>query len=169
MTENDSLTLDDLSTEVARRLGETGLHRAQRDGRVSAAPDARTIRYYTTLGLLDAPTIIGRQARYTQRHVRQIMAIKALQGAALSLADIQARLYGRSDEELDALVAATAARPADPVRPVVWREIVIEPGLKLLASENWVPADDPTETERRVRAALAHLSSTSNTSREHSS
>src|SRR5437016_14312387 len=103
------MMLDELSDRVAHELGERGLLGAAADGRVSAAPDARTVRYYTTLGLLDRPRIEGRQARYGERHVLQLLAIKALQTFDLPLAEIQQRLYGRSDAELKALVDSLAA------------------------------------------------------------
>src|SRR2546423_9398499 len=106
------MMLDELSDRVARELGERGLLGAAADGRVSAAPDARTVRYYTTLGLLDRPAIIGRQARYSARHLHQLLAIKALQAAGLPLAQIQERLFGRSDAELQRLVASLQQRPA---------------------------------------------------------
>src|SRR5260221_5766148 len=105
-------SLEELSTEVERLLALRGLLSAQGDPRVSAVPEARTVRYYTTLGLLDRPAIVGRQARYSDRHVAQLMAIKALQAVELPLAAIQQRLYGRSDAELLALVGSLAAEAA---------------------------------------------------------
>jgi DNA-binding transcriptional MerR regulator len=164
------LSLDELSGEVAQLLDEHGLLEAQPDGRVSAAPDARTIRYYTTLGLLDRPAFSsagGRQARYGRRHLLQLLAIKALQGAALPLSEIQARLYGRSDEELEALWGSVAAarpeRAFVPAYPIVWREVVIAPGLKLLAQDGcgggrdgW-PGGDLDALTDRIRAALTAL------------
>src|SRR5437762_5194630 len=104
-----SLSLPELSSEVATALSRLGLLGAAPDARVSAAPDARTVRYYTTLGLLDRPRIEGRQARYGERHLLQLLAIKALQAVDLPLAEIQQRLYGRSDAELKALVDSLAA------------------------------------------------------------
>src|SRR5256885_15960856 len=103
------LSLDELSSEVAIQLAELGLLGAAADARVSAAPDARTVRYYTTLGLLDRPRIENRQARYGERHVLQLLAIKALQAFDLPLAGIQQRLYARSDAELAQLVGALSA------------------------------------------------------------
>src|SRR5438445_8145701 len=98
-------SLEELSTEVERLLAQRGLLSAQADPRVSAAPDARTVRYYTTLGLLDRPTIVGRQARYSARHLHQLLAIKALQAAGLPLSQVQERLFGRSEAELQRLVS----------------------------------------------------------------
>src|SRR5438067_10387464 len=133
--------LDELSNRVAGELADRGLHGAAADGRVSAVPDARTVRYYTTLGLLDRPTIEARQARYGERHLLQLLAIKALQAIDLPLAEIQQRLYARSDAELKALVdmlaaqarqqAAAKAREA-PVPALRLREIAVEPGVRLV-------------------------------------
>src|SRR5204863_9327430 len=99
----------ELSHRVAGELADRGLLGAASDARVSAAPDARTVRYYTTLGLLDRPRIEGRQARYGERHLLQLLAIKALQALDFPLAEIQQRLYARSDAELKGLVEALAA------------------------------------------------------------
>src|ERR1700693_4794234 len=103
------MLLEQLSSRVAEELGGRGLLGAAPDARVSPAPDARTVRYYTTLGLIDRPRIEGRQAQYAERHLLQLLAIKALQALELPLAQIQQRLYGRSDAELKALVESVAA------------------------------------------------------------
>jgi DNA-binding transcriptional MerR regulator len=153
------MLLDELSTRAAQELGGRGLLGAAPDARVSAAPDARTVRYYTTLGLIDRPRIEGRQARYGERHLLQLLAIKALQAFELPLAQIQQRLYGRSDAELKGLVDSLAeqarAAPA-PVAPVRLREVAIEPGVRLIVEEGWRPRD-PAALEGRIRAALAAL------------
>jgi len=157
---NDAMTLDELSSEVQSMLGSRGLLEAQQDGRVAPAPDARTIRYYTTLGLLDRPRIVEREARYGPRHVLQLVAIKALQVAGLALAEVQSRLYGRSNAELEALLISVAeagrARPVE-VRTLTWREVTVEPGLKILVEHGWTPRMSPEVLEGRIRAALAAL------------
>jgi DNA-binding transcriptional MerR regulator len=154
------MILDELSDRVARELGGRGLLGAAPDARVSAAPDARTVRYYTTLGLLDRPRIEGRQARYGERHLLQLLAIKALQAFDLPLAQIQQRLYARSDAELKALVESLAAkahaRPAEPVSSVRLWEVALEPGVRLIVEEGWRPRD-AAALEEKIRAALAAL------------
>ena len=61
------------------------------NGQIRAVPDERNIRYYTTLGLLDRPLAMrGRTALYGVRHVAQVVAIKRLQAAGKSLAQIAA-------------------------------------------------------------------------------
>ncbi|MBM3465297.1 MAG: MerR family transcriptional regulator [Armatimonadetes bacterium] len=152
------LSLEELCGEVTRRLGQLGL--TQSDNRVSAAPDARTVRYYTTLGLIDRPTVQGRQARYGERHVLQLLAVKALQGMSLPLADVQARLYGKSDQELEALLGGLRPMRRDTPPVVVrWQEVTIEPGLKILVDERWAPGEDLND---KIRAALAALSQNGN-------
>lgn len=160
MNEPTSLTIEELCRETERELARLGLANAQSDGRVTGAPDARAVRYYGTLGLLPRPNIVGRQAVYDVGHIRRLVAIKALQLKGLPLAKIQERLFGRTDAELDALIATVAENgkttPRGP-KPIVWRELALSPGLKLLAEAEWTPPDDPAELESLFRAALAAL------------
>ena len=90
----------ELKTLVARVLNE-GNYSAPVSGRVRAVPDTRTIRYYTTLGLIDGPAqMVGRTAFYGERHVLQIVAIKRLQAANKTLSDIQQHLVGITHSRL---------------------------------------------------------------------
>src|SRR5712692_1736869 len=94
-----SWTLDDLSAHVALALAEN--YDGQPSSRVRDVPDRRTIRYYTTLGLIDRPAEMrGRTALYGRRHLLQLVAVKRLQGRGLSLAEIQQRLVGQTDAAL---------------------------------------------------------------------
>jgi DNA-binding transcriptional MerR regulator len=93
------LTIADLATAVAAVLahGYDGV----RSGRVRQLPDARTIRWYQTLGMVDRPASFrGRTALFSRRHVLQLVAIKRLQAAGHPLADIQRGLVGATDGEL---------------------------------------------------------------------
>ena len=159
------MLLEELSDRVADELVVRGLFGAASDARVSAVPDARTVRYYTTLGLLDRPRIEMRQARYGDRHLLQLLAIKALQALDLPLAEIQQRLYARSDAELKALVDALVAQAREhsaakrlqaPVPALRLREIAVEPGIRLIVEEGWRPSD-LAALEVKIRAALAAL------------
>lgn len=74
--------------------------------RVRAVPDVRTIRYYTTIGIIDRPAEMrGRTALYSIRHVKQLVAIKRLQSEDLSLSDIQQRFTGISAQKLSRIAA----------------------------------------------------------------
>jgi DNA-binding transcriptional MerR regulator len=122
-------TLDELSARVALSLSVG--YEGQASGRVREVPDRRTIRYYTTLGLLDRPTLRGRTALYSRRHLAQLVAIKRLQARGLSLAEAQARLLGLADRKL----AELAQLPA--------------------GGEDAPPAEEPAEAGRRGQAFWA--------------
>lgn len=156
---DETLSLEDLALEVNRLLEGRGLLDSQGDRRVAAAPDARTVRYYGTLGLVDRPSIVEREARYGRRHVLQLVAVKALQARGLPLAEVQARLYGRSNSELETLLnSVSQGRPqAAEIRAVCWREVMVVPGLKIMVEDGWAPRLSAAALDERIRAALAAL------------
>jgi len=168
--QTEPISLEEVSQEVARLLDKYGLvapsslHGAPKDQRISAVPDSRTIRYYTTLGLLDRPLIENRQAKYGQKHLLQLLAIKALQGLQLPLATIQEKLYGLSESELGALLESIAFNKKntkyEPAAPVarVFREIVLEPGLKLTVADDYNTGLSSEELKERIEIALKVLS-----------
>jgi len=108
-------TITELADASAAALDELSI--AARNGQVRDRPDVRTIRYYGTLGLIDPPAeMTGRTARYGDRHLLQVLAVKAVQARGDSLADAQRTLVGASDEELRSAIgpglpAALAAVP----------------------------------------------------------
>jgi DNA-binding transcriptional MerR regulator len=105
-------TLDELCDRVAQALAVD--YAGQASGRVRDVPDRRTIRYYTTLGLIDRPAAMrGRTALYGLRHLLQLVAVKRLQAEGLSLAEVQARLVGRTDAALRELARLSADFDAD--------------------------------------------------------
>lgn len=109
MANTDPLwTIDELGELVAGALSVD--YAGQANGQVRDVPDRRTIRYYTTLGLIDRPAEMrGRTALYGRRHLLQLVAIKRLQAAGRSLAEIQQRLLGLANAALIPL----ARLPAD--------------------------------------------------------
>ena len=111
-------TLEQLSERVADLLSQD--YDGQQSGRVRELPNGRTIRWYTTIGLVDRPLATrGRVALYGERHALQLAAIKKLQAQGLALAEIQERLLGVPDAKL-AELADVRTRPRfelDVVRP----------------------------------------------------
>ncbi len=82
------------------------------DARTSDTPDARLVRYYQSLGLVDRPlAYAGRSAVYGYRHLLQIVAVKSAQAAGASLAQIQRALPGRTTAELEAAAVDEADVP----------------------------------------------------------
>jgi DNA-binding transcriptional MerR regulator len=93
-------TIAELSERVSAALAEVE-YAAPANGQVRAVPDLRTIRYYTTLGLLDRPAAMkGRTALYGRRHLLQLVAVKRLQAEGRSLSDVQVQLAGLDDRAL---------------------------------------------------------------------
>src|SRR5271170_5186383 len=105
--------LDSLSAQVALVLADG--YPGQPSGRVRDVPDRRTIRYYTTLGILDKPAAMrGRTALYGRRHLLQLVALKRLQAQGLLLAEVQQRLVGQTDAALAELARLPAEPPGAP-------------------------------------------------------
>ncbi len=93
------LTLPELVEAVPTLLASG--YGGVRSGRIRDLPDARTVRWYQTLGMVDRPAAFrGRTALYGSRHLLQLAAIKKLQSSGLSLSDIQRGLAGRNDADL---------------------------------------------------------------------
>ncbi|MFL6115040.1 MAG: MerR family transcriptional regulator [Catenulispora sp.] len=87
-------TIDRLARLAAAALSAESVA-AQPNGRIREVPDVRTIRWYTSIGLLDRPAAMrGRTALYGRRHLAQLVAIKRLQAAGLTLTEVQESLLG---------------------------------------------------------------------------
>jgi len=105
-----SWTLDELGSIAEQLL--VSLDVVPESGRVRTTPDERTLRYYTTIGLLAPPAASrGRTALYDRRHLAQIIAIKRLQASGLSLAEVQAQLAGLTPVELESVAKLPPAIP----------------------------------------------------------
>ena len=131
-------TLDQLAGLVGAALGVD--YDGQASGRVRDLPDRRAIRYYTTIGLVDRPAAMrGRTALYIRRHLLQLVAIKRFQAAGMTLAQVQVRLAGATDAQLErearvpaslpeAAAARTQAAPSAPAaRPAFWKRGAVAP------------------------------------------
>src|SRR5436309_10972528 len=95
-------TIAELGAEAAVALAVD--YAGPPNDRVRGVPCQRTIRYYTTLGLLDRPAEMqGRTALYGPKHLLQLVAIKRLQARGLSLAEIQRQLVGLPEKKLRGL------------------------------------------------------------------
>lgn len=116
------------------------------DGRVTPAPDARTIRYYQSLGLLDRPLRHdGRQAIYGYRHLLQAVVVKLLQAHGQGLAEIQQGLSGVTTDALEAAVTDALGGSGGPTQtpprpaPVSLRCVELRPGVLLTVDPRLAP------------------------------
>ena len=107
-----SWTIRELRQQIEQALAGD---EAPANGQVRAVPDERSIRYYTTLGLIDRPTLRGRTALYGRRQLAQVITIKRWQGEGRSLAEIQQQLPLLDDAGLaraSGVELISSARPA---------------------------------------------------------
>mgnify|MGYP001159253387 CR=1 len=137
-------------------------------GRVSQVLSARTIRYYTSLGLVDRPLAYdGGVAKYGPRHLLQLLAIKILQAEYLPLPEIQKQLFGRSEQELKEVVdsasrAEQASESLAPARNETWFTRRVVPGLRILVDDQnslveWLRSHSKDEIVTQIRQSVEDL------------
>jgi DNA-binding transcriptional MerR regulator len=110
------------------------------NGQVGTATTVRTLRYYRSTGLLEAPSE-GGGSGYGERHFLQACAVRVLQAEGLPLSRIQALLFGRSDAELRGILdsAEQGAPPALPTpspastQPETWQTFPLSPDFLLIS------------------------------------
>jgi DNA-binding transcriptional MerR regulator len=90
-------TIQELAETVNAWCRDRALQPA--NGQTASELSARTLHYYRSAGLLDAPES-GAGRGYGRRHLLQLKAIRILQSQGLPLSRIQQLLFARSDEEL---------------------------------------------------------------------
>jgi DNA-binding transcriptional MerR regulator len=99
---SDIWTIGELAERAALALRASSDVAPGGNGRVRDVPGERLIRWYTTIGLVDPPlTRRGRIAQYGRRHLLQLVAVKRLQAAGHSIAQIQTALAGATDRMLE--------------------------------------------------------------------
>lgn len=149
-TETELWKISELRNRAAEALSTD--YEASDNGQVSAVPDARSIRYYATLGLVDKPAEMrGRTAYYGRRHLLQLVAIKRLQAKGLKLAEVQTNLKGLSGDALERLAAVPAyAGPARtdlaPGQPSARRESFWNAPVLTRAASTEREVESPTQS-----------------------
>lgn len=106
MTNDGLWTIEELVHRANWLIQQEGL--IVPSGRVNSELSLRSVRLYTTLGLLDRPILRGRTGYYSTRHLLQLLAVKRLQAEGLSLVEIQNRLLAMPDEELARIAGVSA-------------------------------------------------------------
>ena len=100
---NCEFSLDEL-VENAARLIEAFVPKQERY-KVTDYPDARTVRFYTTRGLMDKPNRYnGQNAMYGSKHLLQLVIIKYLQSQYLSIRKIDEIISGLTQDDLLKLI-----------------------------------------------------------------
>jgi DNA-binding transcriptional MerR regulator len=128
------------------------------NGQAADAVSERTIRYYRTLGLLDAAP--GAYLRsFTEKHRLQLLAIRIYQAQGFPLRRIHEHLYGKSEDELREFVRGAgrqmeqAAVPFEAVpQAEQWSVVPLTEDLLIVSRQG---RSLPTRLIRRLQTTLA--------------
>jgi DNA-binding transcriptional MerR regulator len=119
---------------------------------------ARKIRYYIQMGLVDRPDGLNRGAKYTARHVEQLLSIKKWQNAGLSLERIRELLHGDPNDLPPKRQAAGTIE--------VWSRLQVAPGIELNV-EAGASGLGPQELRAFFRKVMAAYQEAKNTTQGH--
>jgi DNA-binding transcriptional MerR regulator len=132
------------------------------NGRVTAVPDGRLIRWYATIGLLDRPETVKGRSMYGPKHLWQLVAIKRLQAQGASLEEIQLRLAGATEAALRAIANVPDSAPLAPVPDAIMRPPAPDGARRAPAPDRAQPVPKrfwttpPTETSITDAAVAVH-------------
>jgi DNA-binding transcriptional MerR regulator len=105
--------------DVANQLLPQYLPQQDADIRVSEAVNPRLVRHYTTQGLVDKPHRQGREARYTYRHLIQLLLLKKLLSEGYSIGSLTTLMLNKPDSELEALLLGGAKLTVETANPAL--------------------------------------------------
>ena len=88
-------------------------------GKVREEVNARLVRHYLSLGLLDENAREGREARYGFRHLLQLLLVRRLLTEGYPATVIARLITGKDDAELRALLQGGASVSATPANPAL--------------------------------------------------
>ncbi len=133
---SERLSLEELSEKVNGWCEAHGVLPAS--GGAGEKVSERNIRYYRTLGLIEAPAM----GFYGEKHFLQIVALRILQSRGVPLRQIRELLYGRSEADLKevqrrALEEISARATSSPFSAAsaeeIWRTIPINEDFILIS------------------------------------
>lgn len=145
------------------------------DQRVRGEVSPRLVRHYATQGLLEEPKKVGREARYSYRHLLQLLLIRRLLAEGHSSTSIDTLTTTHDDRELENLLSGGAeisVKPANSAlaflqglskktptpKPSIqapsgqrWSRFEIAPGLELHQSDNFRYPSSPEAQEQLLQ------------------
>jgi DNA-binding transcriptional MerR regulator len=151
-----AFSLEELSDRINAWCDENGVVPA--NGQAGETVSERNIRYYRTLGLVDAPD----GGAYGEKHLLQLTAIRLLQAQGVPLRRIRELLYGRSLAELreirrrglaESQRVSAAFRVMLPVQDELWRVIPLDEDFLLVSRSG--ASLTPAQREAVLRAIRA--------------
>lgn len=116
----------------------------------------RKVRYYIQMGLVDRPDGLNKGAKYTARHIEQLLSVKKWQAAGLSLERIRELLHGDASE--------LPPKKQAPGSIEVWSRLLVAPGIELNV-EAGTAGLSPEEMRNFFRAVMATYQEIKNTNK----
>lgn len=110
--------LDDF-VEVANQLLPQFLPDSGAEGRIQETINARLVRHYGTSGLLDKPLKLGREARYTYRHLLQLLLLRRLLAAGYSSGAVGQLIANKTNHDLEMLLQGGAQLTVEAANPAL--------------------------------------------------
>ena len=87
--------------------------------RVREEVTPRLVRHYTSLGLLEEPLKLGREARYSYRHLLQVLLVRRLLVEGYGASAIDTLAKSKSNEELEGLLQGGVVLTLTPANPAL--------------------------------------------------
>lgn len=79
----------------------------------------RLVRHYASQGLLDEPLKQGREARYTYRHLLQMLLIRRLLSEGFGTSALQSFVWSKTNTELESLLQGGVQLSLEPANPAL--------------------------------------------------
>ena len=128
------------------------------DSRSSPNFTPRSFRHYQTLGCIDSPERVGKQAMYGFRHYLQALLVRKLLWEKVSAGQIVTLLEGKSNEDCKALLFQGIAivpggdSSGSPSRSEQWSRIHLAEGIELHLQESSVSQLSKADIKRAIQA-----------------
>lgn len=108
-----SWPLEEFVSVVNSHLPEI-LPEEKTNSRVKGEITARLVRHYTTINILEEPMKVGREARYTYRHLLQVLLLRRVLAEGHSVGSIDQLIASSSNAELEAMLQGGVQLTAAP-------------------------------------------------------
>jgi DNA-binding transcriptional MerR regulator len=115
---NPLWSLDDF-VQVVNQFLPQFLPEEKSHTRVREEVTPRLVRHYTSLGLLEEPLKVGREARYSYRHLLQVLLVRRLLVEGYGASAIDTLAKSKSNEELEGLLQGGVVLTLTPANPAL--------------------------------------------------
>jgi DNA-binding transcriptional MerR regulator len=137
-------SLDEL-VQVANELLPQFLPEERVQSRIREEVTPRLVRHYTTLEMLDEPLKEGREARYTYRHLLQVLLVRKLLTEGYGSSAIGQFAKAKANSELENLLQGGIQLTVTPANPALayLQQIQQRTGDRAIVSESTLRGQPP--------------------------